>query len=141
MITICILDQRQLILGKVFFWYFYSFYLTLGDGMSKTKLIQNRVTNYRDEFVNKLEQKRIKVLLTRLSQIDFFHNQGLFEEKSNCYERFKRLLSLFENGSSDEVNLFVTVLKDLGYYDILELIEPTYVHLKAGKFKIGRAHV
>lgn len=136
MITICILDQRQL--SKVFLCvYFYSFYLTLDDGMSKTELIQNRVRNYRDVFVKQLEPKRIKVLLTELSQSDFFRSRGLelIEEKSNCYERFNGLLSLVENGSSHDVNQFVTVLKDLDYYEILELIEPTYVHIKAGKYR------
>lgn len=42
------------------------------------------------------------------------------------------ILSLVMDGSPDDVNGFATALKDLAYFDILELIDPPYIHIKAG---------
>lgn len=51
-------------------------------------------------------------------------------------ERVERMLSLVENGSTDVVKKCVTVLKDLGYEDILNLVYPKNIKVKAGKQKL-----
>lgn len=107
-----------------------------GDEISKTELIKDRVRNYKDEFVKTLEHRKIDFLLSQLSKSKTFHDRDIefIKKDHNSYERIKRLLSLVENGSPDSVDGFVTAIKDLGYLDILELIDPPFVHIKAGKY-------
>lgn len=45
---------------------------------------------------------------------------------------------MVKDGSTDLVESFVAALKDLGYRDIVELIDPTDVHTKAGKYCFNR---
>lgn len=50
-------------------------------------------------------------------------------------EKVEHILSLVENGSTDVVTKFVTVLNDLGYEDIVNLIDQKDIKVKAGKEK------
>lgn len=45
---------------------------------------------------------------------------------------------MVEDGSTDVVESFVAALKDLGYWDIVALIDPPDVHRRAGKYCLNR---
>lgn len=92
--------------------------------------------DYKDELVKMLEPKRIDFLLSQLLKSKVFHDKDIKSIKKypNCYQRIDNILSLVMNGSPDDVDGFVTALKDLAYFDILEFIDPPYIHIKAGKY-------
>lgn len=51
----------------------------------------------------------------------------------NNDERVKMFLLLVENGNVDVVEEFLSVLKDLNYCDIVELIDFVDIYIKVGK--------
>lgn len=93
-------------------------------------------------------EKRVKVnrnvLLTQLDPMDLI--SALSKSKSfpesvidslrkapSRYEKVNIISSFVENGGPDVVNEFSTVLKDLGHCDIVEVLDPSVLHNKAGK--------
>lgn len=52
----------------------------------------------------------------------------------SCNKRINDILALVETGNTDVVESFVTALKNLGYGDIVDLIDPPRSHTKAGNF-------
>ena len=46
----------------------------------------------------------------------------------SCFERIQILLSYIEKGESQVFKDFLSALKDAGYHDIVELIEPKDLH-------------
>lgn len=85
---------------------------------------------YRDELVSELEPRALYSWLAKsknLPETDFHKTFG-------SDERVEMILSMVEMGNSEFIDEFVTALNDLGYGDILELINPCEIHCKAGKY-------
>lgn len=87
-------------------------------------------------MVKKLASKRIDFLLSQLLKSKVIHDRDLESIKKypDSYKRIDGILSLVMNGSPDWVDGFANALKDLAYFDILELIDPMYIQIKAGKY-------
>ena len=49
-------------------------------------------------------------------------------------QKIDQLLCAIEDGEATVVEKFVSALQDLGYCDIVELIDPTNLHSRAGEF-------
>lgn len=93
-------------------------------------------------------KKRVKVdrhaLLSKLDPLDIL--AALSKSKSfpqsvidsirkapSCDERVNIISTFVENGSPEVVNEFCNALKNLGFCDTVELIDPFDDHIKAGK--------
>lgn len=75
------------------------------------------------------------ILTSILSKSDAFPQSTIEKIKNapSCFERTQILLSYIEKGESTVLNDFLSALRDAGYHDIVEMIEPTDLHKKAGK--------
>lgn len=101
---------------------------------SRTTLIKHRIKANKNVLVSELESTSLVSVLRHSKAFD--KNAIEYSEKvDNNDERVKMLLSLVENGNSEVVEEFLTALKDLDYFHIVELIDPPEIHRKAGKFK------
>lgn len=83
--------------------------------------IKHRLKAYRNKLISDVEPSVLASILSKYfpkSDFDSVDNAG------SCPSRVKRLLSLVEKGEPDLVNGFVTVLKNFGYHDIVELLDP-----------------
>lgn len=87
---------------------------------------------YRNVLVSELEPRELATLLSKSETFLESNIDSVYNARTR-YERVDSLLSLVENGNSEAVDVFVTVLKDLGYGEIVELIDPIDIHSKAGK--------
>lgn len=101
---------------------------------SRTTLIIQRIKANKNVLVSELESTSLVSVLRHSKAFD--KNAIEYIEKyDNNDERVKMLLSLVENGNSVVVEVFLTALKDLDYFRIVELIDPPEIHRKAGMFK------
>lgn len=75
------------------------------------------------------------VLIPALSKSKSFPESVInsLHKAPSRYEKVNIISTFVENGSPDVVNEFRTVLKDRGHCDILELLDPSVHHSKAGK--------
>lgn len=64
------------------------------------------------------------VLSKHFPKIDF----DSVDHADSCPRRVERILSLVEEGEPDLVKEFLTILKNFGYHDIVELLDPLDVH-------------
>lgn len=94
-------------------------------------MIIERMKVYRHELVSQLEPKALASVLSKSKSFSESINNTVNGAYSN-YERVERILLLVENGSHDNVEEFITALNDLGYCEIVKLINPPNVHEKAG---------
>lgn len=53
---------------------------------------------------------------------------------TSCCKRVESLLSCIEHGNSLMMNEFLAALQDLGYCNIVELVNPSDIHEKAGNW-------
>lgn len=101
---------------------------------SRTTLIKHRIKANKTFLVSELESTSLVSVLRHSKAFD--KNAIEHSEKvDNNDERVKMLLSLVENGNSEVVEEFLTALKDLYYFHIVEVIDPPEIHRKAGMFK------
>lgn len=105
--------------------------------MSKTAMIIERVKAYRHVLVTQLEPTALASLLSKSKSFSESIKDTV-NDADSCYERVERILLLVEKGNHDIVEEFVTALNDLGYSEIVKLINPSDVHNKAGKFYLNR---
>lgn len=103
--------------------------------MSKTAMIIERVKAYRHVLVTQLEPTALASLLSKSKSFSESIKDTI-NDADSCYERVERILLLVEKGN-DIVEEFVTALNDLGYSEIVKLINPSDVHNKAGKFYLN----
>lgn len=83
--------------------------------------IKQRIKAYRNKLVSDLEPSALASVLSKsFPKSDF----GSVDQAGSCPRRVERLLSLIEKGEPDLVKEFLTVLKNFGYHEILELIDP-----------------
>lgn len=101
------------------------------SGVSRTTQIKNLIRAHRNELLFELEPVAI---ISALSRSKTFQKRSLSSicASSSCNKRINDILSLVECGNTDAVESFVAVLKDLGYRDIVDLIDPPSFHTKAG---------
>lgn len=100
--------------------------------MSKTAMIIERMKAFRHVLVTQLEPRDLVSVLSKSKSFSESIKDTL-NDADSCYERVERILLLVENGNDDIVEEFVTALNDLGYSEIVKLINPSDVHEKAGK--------
>lgn len=104
-------------------------------GISRTKQIINLLKVHRNELLYELEPTAI---VSALSKSKAFQKRSLHFEYisalASCNTKLNDILSMVEVGSTDVVEGFVAALKDLGYRDIVDLIDPPDVHAKAGNY-------
>ncbi|XP_062606355.1 uncharacterized protein LOC134268179, partial [Saccostrea cucullata] len=98
----------------------------------KAELTKQRVKVYRNELVSELEPGALISLLSK-SECSARSAMDSIRSAPTSSERTEKLLSLIENGDLKTVEAFITALKDVGYREILELIDPIDIHSKAGK--------
>lgn len=87
--------------------------------------IKNRLKAYRKKLISDLEPSALASVLSKYFPKSDFDS---VDHAGSCPRRVERLLSLVEKGEPDLVNGFVTVLKNYGYHDIVELLDPLDVH-------------
>lgn len=75
-----------------------------------------------------------RALVSALAKCKAFTASDLESIPLCSRERVQRILSIVENGSDDVATEFLTALNDLGYCDIVKLIDPSDIQSKAGKF-------
>lgn len=105
----------------------------LVDKTSRTTLIKHRMKANMNVLVSELESTAL-ISVLRDSKAFGKHAIEYVDKVDNNDERVKMLLSLVENGNSEVVEEFLTALKDLDYCHIVELIDPAYIHRKAGMY-------
>lgn len=95
--------------------------------------IINLLKVHRNELLYELEPTAI---ISALSRSKAFPKRSLdsIGALPGCNTKINDLLSMVEFGSTDVVESFVATLKDLGYRDIVDLINPPDVHTKAGNY-------
>lgn len=90
--------------------------------------IKNRLKAYRKELISDVEPRALASVLSKYFPKNDFDS---IDHAHSCPRRGERLISLVEKGEPDLVYGFVTVLKNFGYHDIVELLEPLNVHQTA----------
>lgn len=98
---------------------------------------------HRDELFSELEPRALYSLLAKSKNLPKSDIYSLHKTLGSD-ERVEMILSMVENGNSEFIGDFITALKDLGYCDIVDLIDPSEIHGKAGKYILHlyyRAHV
>lgn len=75
-------------------------------------------------------------IISALSKSNAFNESSLASvcASGSCNKRINDILALVETGNTDVVDSFVTTLKNLGYRDIVDLIDPPDFHTEAGNF-------
>lgn len=87
--------------------------------------IKHRLKAYRNKLVSYIEPSALASVLSKSFPKSFPKSDfGSVDKAGSCPRRVERLLSLIEKGEPDLVKEFVTVLKNFGYHEILELIDP-----------------
>lgn len=102
--------------------------------VSRATLIKQRIKVYKNVLIFELEPTALK-RRTELSKSKNIPKAVIDADNGgrSCRENVESLLVLVENGSSDVIEEFVTVLKDYGYDRIVAMIDPPDIHSKAGK--------
>lgn len=101
-------------------------------GISKAELVKKRVKVHRNVLLSELDPMDI---ISALSKSKCFPESVIDSicNASSGYERVNIISTFVENGSPEVVNEFRSVLENLGIRNIVELIDPSNVHNKAGK--------
>lgn len=75
-------------------------------------------------------------IISALSKSKAFQQHSLSSvcASGSCNKRINDILSLVEAGNTDVVESFVAALKNLGYRDIVDLIDPPSFNTTAGNF-------
>lgn len=82
-------------------------------------------------LVSELEPRALASLLSKSTNLPDNIMLSVNNARS-CKERVEQILSLVEAGNAGVVEDFMNALKDLEYFDIVELIDPCDIHSKAG---------
>lgn len=115
---------------------FNNFFKILDTTISRTTLIKHRVKAHRNVLISEIEPTDFVSVLLKSKSFQLTGKNSFFVDNCCKEQVFETILSLVENERSDQfVEDFVTALKDLGYCDIVELIDPPDIHSKAGKYK------
>lgn len=109
-----------------------AYYLTLDAKPSRTTQIKHRVKAHRNALICELEPKPIVSVLSKSNA--FLESVKNSIGKRNWEKEVEKLLYMVEIGSAAFVAEFVAALRDLGYCDIVELIDPFDIHHTAGKY-------
>lgn len=91
---------------------------------------------HRNALIYELDPKAIVSVLSKskvLTESDI--PSIICVENRNCKKEVENLLLMVENGSAEFLEEFVAALKDFGYCDIVELIDPSGFPSTAGKYK------
>lgn len=74
-----------------------------------------------------MEELEPAAIVSALSKTNVYPKTALDRvcEPRSCFKRIQRLLEMVEEGSPNSVEGFMTVLSDLGYSKIVELITPS----------------
>lgn len=103
---------------------------------SRTTLIKHRVNVHRNTLIHELEPTAIVSVLSKSKALTESDIPSIIcVENRNCTIEVENLLSMVEKGSAEFVEEFVATLKDFGYCDIVELIDPSGFPSSAGKYK------
>lgn len=93
--------------------------------------IKRRLKTYRKKLISDVKPSALAYLLSKYfpkSDFDSVDHAGI------CPRSIERMLSLVEKGEPNLVNGFVTVLKNFGYHDIVELLDPHDVYHTASMY-------
>lgn len=82
-------------------------------------------------LVSELEPRAFASLLSKSTNLPDNIMLSVNNARS-CKERVEKILSLVEAGNDGVVEDFMNALKDLEYFDIVEMIDPCDIHSKAG---------
>lgn len=101
----------------------------------KTELIKRRVQAHRNDFVSELEPTALASVLSKCLNIPEGIIDSALNDRTSCCKRVESLLSAFANGNYLVVNDFLAALQDLGYCNIVELVNSPHIHGKAEKIR------
>lgn len=116
------------------------FYANLAENkpdieISKTELIKRRVQAHRNDFVSELEPTALASVLSKSLNIPEDIIGPALNDRTSCCKRVESLMSAFANGNYLVVNDFLAALQDLGYCNIVELVNSPHIHGKAEKVR------
>lgn len=96
---------------------------------------KDRVKVNRNALFTKLDTM---TLISVLSKSKSFPKSVIdaIREVSSSYESINIISSFVENGGPEVVDEFTTILRGLGHCEIVELIDTSVIHKKAGKIII-----
>lgn len=99
--------------------------------------MKQKLQAHREMLISELEPR---LLTSILSKSKAFPQKTIenINDAPSCFERTQILLSYIEKGESKVLDDFLSALRDAGYHNIVELIEPTDLHKKAGKLILSR---
>lgn len=83
--------------------------------------IKHRLKAYRNKLISDVEPSALASALSKSFPKSEFDS---VDKGGSCPRRVERLLSLVEKGEPNVVKGFVTVLKNFGYHDIVQLLDP-----------------
>lgn len=93
--------------------------------------IKHRLKAYRKKLISDVEPSALASVLSKSFPTSDFDSVA---KAGSCLRRVERLLSLVEKGEPNLVKGFVTVLKDFGYHDIVQLIDPPDIFQTASMY-------
>lgn len=104
----------------------------LAISTSKTDLMKKQIEAHRNILLSELEPE---ALLPALAKSTVFSQEAIDEMRlaSTCSQKIDKLLTFVEKGDSAVVDEFVSVLRNVGFVEIVELLDPSDLHSKAGE--------
>lgn len=99
-----------------------------GKGTTKADVIKKLITIHKNKLVSDLTPEMILVLRKNPA---FKHY--VFDERRTARQEKERLLSFVNQGDLPVVEAFVTNLQEQRFGELVELIDPSDLHSKAGK--------
>lgn len=87
---------------------------------------------HRNDFVSELEPTALASVLSKSLNIPEDIIGPALNDRTSCCKRVESLMSAFANGNYLVVNDFLAALQDLGYCNIVELVNSPHIHGKAG---------
>ncbi|XP_078324280.1 uncharacterized protein LOC111123198 isoform X2 [Crassostrea virginica] len=95
---------------------------------TKAALIQKLIKAHRNTLVSELEPRALTSSLSEAFPKDVIDR---INSIPSSRQKIDQLLCAIEDGEATVVEKFVSALQDLGYCDIVELIDPTNLHSRA----------
>lgn len=96
-------------------------------------MIKKQIRVHRKKLLSELEPE---ALFSVLSKSPAFPEESIDEMRKakTCLQRIEQLLKFVEKGNSQVVDEFSLALKNVGYVDVVKLIDPSDLHSNAGEY-------
>ena len=96
-------------------------------------MIKTQIKGHRKKLLSELDPE---ALFSVLSKSTTFPQESIDEMRKakTCLQRIEKLLTFVDEGNSQVVDEFCLALKNVGYVDVVKLIDPSDLHSNAGEY-------